>query len=90
MTKKYIKACVEIVFAGISRHALRKRYKMKLDYNTLGIDIGSTTVKIAILDKKLQYFIFLITRDTLPIYRKHWQQLYKKPLTALEIYSYPQ
>ena len=24
---------------------------MKLDYNTLGIDIGSTTVKIAILDK---------------------------------------
>ncbi len=25
---------------------------MKLDYNTLGIDIGSTTVKIAILDKE--------------------------------------
>lgn len=24
---------------------------MKSDYNTLGIDIGSTTVKIAILDK---------------------------------------
>ena len=24
---------------------------MKLDFNTLGIDIGSTTVKIAILNK---------------------------------------
>jgi len=31
--------------------ALRKRYTMKPDYKTLGIDIGSTTVKIAVLDK---------------------------------------
>ena len=27
---------------------------MKLDFNTLGIDIGSTTVKIAILNKEGQ------------------------------------
>ena len=30
----------------------------KEKYATLGIDIGSTTVKIAILDEEPQYFIF--------------------------------
>lgn len=38
----------------------------------LGVDIGSTTVKIAILDpdKKL---LFPTTVDTTQIFREHWQ-----------------
>ena len=41
---------------------------MKLDFNTLGIDIGSTTVKIAILNKNGE-IIFM------PIFRKLWLKL---------------
>ena len=35
----------------------------------LGIDIGSTTVKIAILDEIINYY-FRITKDITLIYRK--------------------
>ena len=39
------------------------------ELHTLGIDIGSTTVKIAVLDSN-KMFCFLITSVTSPIFRK--------------------
>ncbi len=40
---------------------------------TLGIDIGSTTVKIAILDENDTLLFSQITSAISPTFRKHWQ-----------------
>lgn len=49
----------------------------ELEYYSLGIDIGSTTVKIAILDKNNDV-VFLITKDIMQIFRKLWLLFLKK------------
>ena len=53
-----------------------------LNTYTLGIDIGSTTVKIAILDEneKLLFADYVI----LQIFRRHWQIFWKKHMHSWE------
>ena len=57
---------------------------MKLHMNTLGIDIGSTTVKIALLNKDGE-IIFSDYHGTMPTSRKLLLLLLKKPMMNLVI-----
>ena len=38
----------------------------------LGIDIGSTTVKVAVIDEQHNIYCSQTMRDIMQIYRKHW------------------
>lgn len=49
----------------------------ELEYYSLGIDIGSTTVKIATLTRIMMLF-FLITKDIMQTFRKLWLLFLKK------------
>lgn len=60
---------------------------MEKQLYTLGIDIGSTTVKIAILDEAKQ-LIFLIIEGISPISAKHCGIFSKKPMRSTEISQY--
>lgn len=57
--------------------------------HTLGIDIGSTTVKIAILDKE-HNLLFQITRDILPIFVRPSPDFCKKRMLSLVISAFVQ
>ena len=57
---------------------------MKKEFYTLGIDIGSTTVKVAILDAA-HHYCFLITSGITQISAKHYQHFYRMLMLNWEI-----